>query len=156
MQENKNEIVCRRTVNHPIKKTFRAFSEPQILKEWWGPKGFKNTFDKFEFWPQGKWEFVMHGSNGVNYKNDVQFVEIEVPRRIVIQRLSEPVFKMEMTFEDQNHKTGMTWRAMFKSQEMRDKIATFAVEANEQNFDRLEAVLAKIDPNEASLGSDLR
>lgn len=146
MKENKNEIVCHRTVDHPRAKVFRAFSEPRFLKEWWGPKGFTNTFQKFEFHPEGKWEFVMHGPNGVNYKNDTRFVEIDPPRRIVTQRLSEPIFRMEMTFEEQGSKTLVIWKAIFKSQDMRDKIATFAIEANEQNFDRLEAVLATMGP----------
>jgi uncharacterized protein YndB with AHSA1/START domain len=147
MPENKNEILTTRTVHHSIEKVFRAFSDPALLKEWWGPKGFTNTFHKFEFRPDGKWEFIMHGPNGVNYKNDVQFVEIDAPRRIVIQRISEPIFKTIMTFEDQHGKTVVTWLAIFKSQDMRDKIATFAIQANVENFDRLEALLAKTNPN---------
>ena len=112
MPEKNNEIVCGRNINCPVERVFNSFSDPGRLAQWWGPKGFTNTFHKFEFRPLGKWEFVMHGPNGVNYKNDVPFVDIEPLKKIVIQRISEPVFRMEMTFEAQNERTQLAWRAI--------------------------------------------
>ena len=37
---------------------FAAFEEPDRLARWWGPSGFTNTFECFEFRPGGRWVFV--------------------------------------------------------------------------------------------------
>ncbi len=138
------EIVTTRVLQAPRELVFRAFSDPDQLAQWWGPKGFTNTFHEFDMRPGGIWRFVMHGPNGVDYQNESVFVEVVKPERIVFQHL-KPMhrFHMTMIFDEQAGKTLLTWRMFFESKAECDKVKTFAVEANEQNFDRLEAQLAK-------------
>lgn len=139
------EIVATRVLNVPREMVFRAWTDPEHLKHWWGPKGFTNTFHAFDLRPGGLWRFVMHGPDGVDYQNKSVFVEIVKPERIVFQHL-KPMhrFQMTMTFAEQAGKTRLTWRMLFESAEECAKVKTFAAEANEQNFDRLEAQLAKM------------
>lgn len=54
------EIVSSRVFDVKIEKLFRSWSDPNHLKNWWGPKGFTNTFHEFDFRVGGKWSFVMH------------------------------------------------------------------------------------------------
>jgi uncharacterized protein YndB with AHSA1/START domain len=42
-------------------EVFAAIASPQRLARWWGPEGFRNSFDTCEFRPGGVWEFTMHG-----------------------------------------------------------------------------------------------
>lgn len=49
-----------------------------------------------------------------------------------------------ITLEDQAGKTKLTWRMLFESAAVWDKVKLFVPAANEQNFDRLEAQLAKM------------
>lgn len=95
--------------------------------------------------PGGLWRFVMHGPHGADYENESVFVEIVKPERIVFRHL-KPVheFQMTMTFIEQEGKTKLTWRMLFTSAAECDKVKAYAVEANEQNFDRLEAQLARM------------
>lgn len=72
-------IASSRIVNASCAKVFRAFSDPNHLQNWWGPKGFKNTFHEFDFRQNGKWRFMMHGPNGIDYPNESQFLEIVEP-----------------------------------------------------------------------------
>ena len=139
------EIVSTRVFDAPRELVFKAFSDRDHLVHWWGPKGFTNTFHEFDMRPGGVWRFVMHGPDGVDYKNESVFVEIVRPERIVFHHL-KPVheFQMTVTFVEQDDKTMLTWRMLFKSAAECDKVKVFAVEANEQNFDRLEAQLAKM------------
>lgn len=37
------------------RQVFEAFKNPTLLAEWWGPSGFTNTFERFEFTPGGRW-----------------------------------------------------------------------------------------------------
>jgi hypothetical protein len=51
-------------------------------------------------------------------------------------------FQMTATFDDLDGRTKLTWRMLFESVAECDKVKAYVVEANEQNFDRLEAELA--------------
>lgn len=35
---------------------YAAFSSPELLAQWWGPEGFSNTFEVFEFKAGGQWK----------------------------------------------------------------------------------------------------
>lgn len=58
------EIVATRILDAPREVVFRAFTDPDRLAHWWGPKGFTNTFHQFDPRPGGKWRFVMCGPAG--------------------------------------------------------------------------------------------
>jgi uncharacterized protein YndB with AHSA1/START domain len=139
------EIVSTRVFAAPRELVFEAFSNPDHLVHWWGPKGFTNTFSEFDLRPGGAWRFVMHGPDGVDYQNVKDFVEVVKPGRIVFQHL-RPMhrFQMTMTFAEHSGKTELTWRMLFESAAETTKLKSFITEANEQNFDRLEAYMAKV------------
>ncbi|MFZ2313796.1 MAG: SRPBCC family protein [Methylobacter sp.] len=136
------EIVGSRVFNVPRERLFDAWSDPDQLMQWWGPKGFTNTFHEFDMRPGGNCRFVMHGPDGTDYDNHSVFVEVVKPERIVFDHVSGPHFQVTATFDEQAGKTLLTFRMDFKSAAECDKVKSYAVEANEQNFDRLEAQLA--------------
>jgi uncharacterized protein YndB with AHSA1/START domain len=138
------DIVTTRVFNAPRELVFQAWTDPDQLVQWWGPKGFTNTFHEFDMRPGGIWRFVMHGPNGVDYQNKSVFVEVVNPERIVFDHVSGPRFQVVATFAEQAGKTTLTFRMRFESAAECDKVKAFAVEGNEQNFDRLEAQLAKM------------
>jgi len=84
----------------------------------------------------------MHGPDGVDYKNKSVFVEVVKPERIVFQHVSGPRFQVTATFAEEAGKTRLTFRMLFETAAECAKVKVYAVEANEQNFDRLEAQLA--------------
>ena len=139
------EIVNSRLLAAPRELVFEAFSNPKHLVHWWGPKGFTNTFREFDLRPGGAWRFVMHGPDGTNYPIEQVFLEVVRPERIVLQHLEQMHrFQMTMTFEERSGKTMLVWRMLFESAAGNTKLKDFILEANEQNFDRLEAHLGKM------------
>ncbi|MNR62863.1 hypothetical protein D3C85_1849960 [compost metagenome] len=62
--------------------------------------------------------------------------------RIVLDHLPLPEFRVTATFEALEGRTRLTFRQRFKSTEEFERIKAFCANANEQNLDRLEAVLA--------------
>lgn len=86
----------------------------------------------------------MHGPDGTDYANHSVFEEIEAPSRVVFQHLSAPKFRMTITLCEEAGKTRVDWRGLFESARVRDQVAKYAIPANEQNLDRLEAELAGI------------
>ena len=121
---------------------YRAWAEPDHLKNWWGPAGFTNTFHEFDFREGGKWRFTMHGPEKGNYENECEFIKIEEPSLIAWKRFSKPIFQVLFTFEavaaDQ---TTIVFKMLFDDAETCRKVKTFAVDKNEENFDKLECEL---------------
>lgn len=136
------QIVTTRHFASSRQQLFDAWASPARLARWWGPNGFSNSFETFEFRPGGDWIFVMHGPDGKDYRNRSRFVAIAPDERVVLDHLSGHFFRVVATFEDEGDGSRLTFHMIFRSAEERDRVATYAVEANEQNFDRLEAELA--------------
>jgi uncharacterized protein YndB with AHSA1/START domain len=139
------DIVSTRTFDFPRERVFEAFSDPSRLARWWGPKGFTSTVHEFDLRPGGTWRFTMHGPDGVDFPSESVFVEVVKPERIVFQHVSEDHrFDMTVTLDEQGGGTRLTWRMRHASAGECARVKRFVVDANEQNFDRLAAELARM------------
>ena len=136
------EIVTTRIMKTPRETVFGAWTDPEKLKRWWGPNGFTNTFNLFEPKPGGKWSFVMHGPDGKNYPNESVFIEVVKPERIILHHLSAPFFQLTVIFDDLAGRTKISFRMLFENVAVCEAVKSIVHDGNEQNFDRLEAVLA--------------
>lgn len=126
----------------PPEAVFAAFSAPERLARWWGPDGFRNTFETFEFKPGGRWRFIMHGPDGTNYPNEAIFASIEPSREIVVSHTSQPRFQLSIRLEGTASGTVVTWEQAFESPEIAASIKHIVEPANEQNLSRWQAEVA--------------
>ena len=141
----KRAFIHTRLIDAPPAQVFRAFSEPERLARWWGPKGFSSTFQTCEFRPGGAWRFVLHGPDGSDYPNENVFAVIDAPARVVIEHLADHHhFLLTVTLDAQGSQTLLGWQQVFDTVEERERVAGFVVEANEQVLDRLQAEVATI------------
>ena len=139
------EIVTTRILNFPINLAFTAWTDPNHLKNWWGPKGFTNTFNEFDLRPGGKWSFIMHGPDKGNYPNECEFIKIDEPNLIAWKRHSKPLFQVMFTFEElSNNSTKIVFKMIFDTADECNKLKPYVVDKNEENFDRLEVELTKM------------
>jgi uncharacterized protein YndB with AHSA1/START domain len=118
---------------------FAAFNDPERLARWWGPAGFTNTFKICEFRSGGRWSYVMHGPKGANYPNESVFAEVEPTRKVVVQHVSEPKYRLTITLTPSPAGTVVEWSQAFEKPEVASRIEHIVVPANEQNLDRLTA-----------------
>ena len=140
------EIISSRIFSFPRELVFRAWSEPDHLKNWWGPAGFTNTFIEFDFRVGGKWSFIMHGPDKGNYANECEFIKIEKPTLIAWKRHSKPLFRVVATFDDLiQDKTKVVFKMLFETADECNKIKKFVVDKNEENFDKLETELTRMN-----------
>ena len=129
------EIVSIRIVNFPIELVFTAWSDPNHLKNWWGPKGFTNTFNEHDFRVGGKWSFIMHGPDKGNYANECEFIKIGQPQLIAWKRYSKPLFQIMATFHEiDNEHTKLVFKMLFETAEECAKLRPYVVDKNEENF----------------------
>lgn len=116
---------------------FAAIGDPARLAKWWGPDGFTNRFEVFEFRPGGRWVFDMIGPDGRVYPNESVFEEIEAGRRVVIRHVCLPHFTLSITVEPAPDGTRVHWQQVFADAAVADAIRHIVAPANEQNLDRL-------------------
>jgi uncharacterized protein YndB with AHSA1/START domain len=139
------EIVSTRIINASRELVYRAWTDPNHLKNWWGPAGFTNTFNEYDLRVGGRWRFIMHGPDKGNYVNECEFIKIDPPSLIAWSRISKPIFQVVATFEEVSaNKTRLVFKMLFNTADECRKVKTFAVDKNEENFDRLENELTKM------------
>jgi uncharacterized protein YndB with AHSA1/START domain len=138
-----NEVLSTRLIPYPRARVFDAYADPALLTQWWGANGFMSTFHEFDFREGGQWWFTLHGPDGKNDENNWIFREIVGGERIDLDHISAPLFRMLITLADAAGGTRVTWRMTFESAEVLAGIRHIIAPANEQNFDRLETVLAQ-------------
>lgn len=140
----KQELITSREFDCPRERLFDAWTDPAKLARWWGPHGFTNTFEECDVRPGGQWRFVMHGPNGVDYRNHNEFLEVEPNERIVLRHLEAPEFTVTATFEDLGGgRAKLTFRQAFDSAAVFENVKAYAADGNEQNFDRLGTVVGE-------------
>jgi uncharacterized protein YndB with AHSA1/START domain len=118
---------------------FAAIKDPSRLARWWGPDGFSNHFDQFEFKPGGRWVFSMIGPDGTTYPNEAVFVSIEPDRQLVIDHVCQPLFVLTITLAPSAGGTLLTWDQTFADAAVANALRHICEPANEQNLDRLSA-----------------
>lgn len=132
----------RRLVPHSPARVFQAFAQPERLARWWGPNGFSNTFEIFELRPGGRWKYVMHGPDGKNYPNESVFDALVEPSRVVIRHVSLPRYVLTITLTEREGGTEVDWNQQFEDPVAASRLRHIVEPANEQNLDRLGALLA--------------
>lgn len=132
-----------RTFPVPPDAVFAAIQDPERLARWWGPAGFRNTFQVFEFRPGGAWRFIMHGPDGTDYPNESEFLEIVPDALVRIRHLNLPHFDLSITLEAIPEGTLLTWVGHFENEAFAEQARGFLETANAQNLDRLRA---EVDP----------
>lgn len=141
-----HEIYSSRSLNFPLKDVYHAFAHPQILKLWWGPNGFTNTIHEFDLRAGGNWKLTMHGPDKGNYQNSSVFQDVQHYTSVRWTRLSQPLFDMEIAFEEiSENVTNIQFRMIFEDVRTYQKMKDFVIPNNEENFDRLEKLLTETD-----------
>lgn len=152
VKENKSatadrELTISRLFNAPRELVWEVWTNPEHIKNWWGPNGFSNTIFKMDVKPEGEWDFIMHGPDGTDYKNKSIYKEIRKPEKIVFEHVSGPKFTATITFEKKENKTLLTWNMLFQTKEEFEQVVkTFkADEGLKQNIEKLDAYMGSLN-----------
>lgn len=78
----KKELVIERVINAPRKLVWKAFTEADHLKHWWGPVGFKLEVLKLDVRKGGVFHYAMK-ANGVEMFGRFDYLEVQAPEKII-------------------------------------------------------------------------
>jgi uncharacterized protein YndB with AHSA1/START domain len=77
------KIEISRTFNAPRELVFKAFTESEILKNWWGPEGWTFDISKFELRQDGVFHYSQTSPDGNVMWVKFVYREIKAPEKLV-------------------------------------------------------------------------
>lgn len=77
------DLVLNRVFNAPRERVFRAWIEPQLMAQWWGPEGYTAPVCELDARPGGAWLVHMCSSEGHVQVMGGTYHEIAEPAKIV-------------------------------------------------------------------------
>jgi uncharacterized protein YndB with AHSA1/START domain len=128
-RNNSEDLVITRIFDAPREVVWKAWTDPEHIKRWWGPKNFTAPFIKSDFRVGGKYLYCMRSAEGKDYWSTGVYREIDPLKRIVVTDsfadkegnvVTASEYGMEgdwplellvtVTFEDHDGKTRFTLR----------------------------------------------
>ncbi len=114
------ELVLTRVFNAPPEKVFRAWTEPELIKQWFAPLPWTTSQAEMDVRPGGSNLVVMRSPEGEDFPNPGVYLEVVPNERLVITDAytrawvpsEQPFMTLILTFEDLDGKTRYTARVL--------------------------------------------
>jgi uncharacterized protein YndB with AHSA1/START domain len=141
------EIVLRRVFDAPRRMVFDAFTRPELLKRWFGARGWNLVVCEVDLRVGGTWRFVSRGPDGTHMGHGGMYREIQPPDRLVYTELfDDQSYPGESLIThvlvEQNARTTLTSTLLYASQKGRDIVLSYPMERGvAQGYDRLDELL---------------
>ena len=78
------ELVITRVFDAPRELVWKAWTDPEHVVRWWGPKNYTSPVCKIDFRVGGKYLFCMRSPEGKDYWSTGTYKEIIPPEKIVV------------------------------------------------------------------------
>ena len=140
------EVVMTRVFDAPRRLVFDAFTKPELLRRWFGPRGWSLVVCEVNLKVGGAWRFVMHGPDGTDWGMRGMYREIVPPERLVSTEIFDDFPRESVVttvLVEDRRRTTMTGTIMYSSQEIRDAVIKSGMEHGAaESYDRLAEYLA--------------
>ena len=137
-----------RTYDAPLRAVWDAWTDPEQVARWWGPRGFTlTTYDK-DLRSGGSWTYTMHGPDGTDYPNKTLYLDVEPMARLVYDHGGNDdrpaLFRVTVLFTEADGKTHMDMTMHFPDAAAARQAAVFIRQAGgNATWDRLAEYLAR-------------
>ena len=141
------EVLITRVLDAPRDRVFRAYTDPDAIPEWWGPRGYTTEVVVMDVRPGGSWRYVQRDLDGREHAFQGSYLEVLPPERLTetfeYEGMPGHVHEETVTFEEhETGKTKVTVRVRFASNEDRDGMLGAGMEWGlRDSMDRLEDLL---------------
>ena len=142
------EIHVERVFDAPRDRVFAVYTDPELIPQWWGPRGTETSVDEMDVRPGGRWRFVIRNSDGSETGFRGVYREVAPPERLVAtfewEGMPGHISIDAITFEDLGDRTKVVSDSTFHTTAERDGMIESGMEGGlNDTYDRLEEVLAK-------------
>ncbi|WP_437671585.1 SRPBCC domain-containing protein [Sorangium sp. So ce131] len=155
------EYVITRVFDAPARLLFEAYSKPEHIKRWFGPRGWPVTLCEMDFRTGGRFRFAMTGPSGQqNTPFGGEYLEIVQDRKIVYDNGFESPGAERMivtvTFEESGGKTTLTIHTLFGSIAMKnDHLGLGYEQGVGSGLDQLAELAAEMRANERASAKEV-
>ena len=149
-KEGDRELRIERVFDAPRDVVFKAFTDPELIAQWWGPRGTETVVDEVDFRTGGDWRFVSRDSDGGETAFRGTFREVVAPERIAwtFEWDGMPGYPMvqTLTLEDLGDgRTRVVSLTMAFTREERDGMLGSGMEGGmNESYAALDKLLAKL------------
>jgi uncharacterized protein YndB with AHSA1/START domain len=144
------DLVFERTFDAPRERVWQAFTDPELIPRWWGPKGTITTVAEMDVRPGGTWRYVSQAPDREDVTFYGEYLEVTPPSGFKwtfmfdVEGIGPQGGPETFIFEDVDGKTKVTSIGHMGSAEaIEGALATGMVGGAIETWDRLAAVLAK-------------
>jgi uncharacterized protein YndB with AHSA1/START domain len=147
------ELLLTRLINAPREKIYRAWTEPELLKEWFCPRPWTTPVVEVDVRPGGANYILMRGPDGSEHPNRGVYLEAVPNERLVFtdayvrawEPAEKPFMTVILTFEDEAGQTRYTARVRHWTVADREAHEKMGFHAGwNAATDQLEALVARI------------
>lgn len=147
---SEREIVLTRIFDAPRNHVFNALTKPELLKRWFGPRGFSLVVCEVDLKVGGKWRFVLRKPDGTDVGMYGAYRELRPPHGLVHTEAFDdyPGESVVTTvLAEERGKTTLTATLVFPSQEIRDAVIETGMEHGAaESYDRLAEMVGRSIP----------
>jgi uncharacterized protein YndB with AHSA1/START domain len=141
-RNDSSEIRLTRVYDATVQSVWEAWTVPEEVAQWWGPRGFTLTTHSRDLRAGGHWHYTMHGPDGTDYENTTQYLEVEPQSRLVYDHGGHkdrpPLFRVTATFTAVDGGMQLDLRFAFATPEIAREMQGFIRKAGgESTWDRL-------------------
>jgi uncharacterized protein YndB with AHSA1/START domain len=146
------QVLTSRELDAPKDLVYRAFSEPELLAQWLGPRKYTMTVDRYDLRDGGTWRYVHSDEAGNAYGFHGVFHGDPSPEGMVqtfeFEGAPGHVSLDTVTFEERDGKTTVRTNSLFQSVEARDAMVSSGMgDGMNQGYERLDELLQKLAAN---------
>jgi uncharacterized protein YndB with AHSA1/START domain len=137
-----------REFDAPPERVFRAYTEPDLVARWLGPRRLEMRIDEYDARTGGSYRYVHRDSDGTEYAFRGVFHEVRPVDRMVqtftFEDYPDGVALETATFEDLGGRTRVTTRSLLESFEARDGMVASGMDVGvREGYERLDELLAE-------------
>ena len=141
----KRTVTIRRTFDAPVELVWKAWTQPEHIAQWWGPKGMAINIVTHEFIEGGQWKYSMPMPDGNTFISEGKYTTIIEFKKIVTSANFRPMTEgviLEMLFEANNDQTNFTFNVIHPTEAYRIQQEKMGIYNGWGSaFDRLERFL---------------
>ena len=143
-------VTLTRVYDAPRELVWQAWTDPKMLAQWFGPRGFTSSVPELDVRVGGALRIVMHGPDGNDYPMKGVFREVVRPERLVFSNIAidnngKHLLEGEttVTLEAQGGKTKLTLHTYAKGMvPMAPQMLAGMQEGWSQSLDKLDELVS--------------
>lgn len=158
VDKENNTIHVTRDFDAPLQLVWKAWTVPEILDQWWGPKPWRAETKSMDFREGGHWLYAMVGPEGEKHWSMSTFLSIEIEQKITskggfsdehgVINTDLPRDVFESQFDAMDNKTRVNVTLSFESlEDLEQNLAMGFQEGFTMGLNQLDELLEKLQKN---------